>query len=83
VLLNILMRLAEAAFQRQTEAGRFEGFGGRKLHRPEVGVGLDKRQAINVAARLAANLPDEADDRLLPGARQAQGHEFVGCKAVS
>ena len=83
VLLDILAGFAEAAFEEQLETDRFERLAFRKLHRPEVRIGIDERNAANVAARFAANLPDEADFGFFGGIGRPQGQEFVGRKTVS
>lgn len=46
-------------------------------------IGIDECDAVNVAARFAANLPHEADFGFFGGIGQAQGQEFVGREAVS
>ena len=46
-------------------------------------VGVNECDAVNVAARFPANLPDEADFGFFGGVGQAQGQEFVGREAVS
>jgi len=83
MLFDVLARLASAAFEHDEGAGRFERIWRRKLHRPEVRIGIDERDAVNVAARFAADLPDEADFGFLGRIGQAQGQEFVGRKTVS
>jgi len=83
VLLDVFPRLAAAALEDDERAVQFEGFGRRKLHRPEVEIGIDERDAVNEAARFAANLPDEADFGFLGGIGQAHGQAFIGRKTVS
>ncbi len=65
MLLNVLARPAQAAFERQSLADFFDRFWRRKFHWPEMGIGIDKCDAINIAAWLTANIPDEANLGLL------------------
>ena len=60
-LFHLRARLAHAAFEGNPLGGWFEGIGRRKLHWPEVGMGVHEGYAVNVAAGFAADLPDEAD----------------------
>jgi hypothetical protein len=73
VLLDILAGSAEAAFEKQVETYRFERLGFRKFHRPEVRIGVNECDAVNVAARFAANLADETDFGFLAGIKQPEG----------
>jgi len=71
-LLDFLTRLANAALQHGRVAGCIEAIGRGKLDGPEVGIGIDEGNAVDVAARFAADWADEADFRLLVGTGQAQ-----------
>jgi len=82
-LFHLRTRLAHAAFEGDQADGWFERIGRRKLHRPEVRIGIDKRDAVNVAARFAADLSDESDGSLLGRPGEAQRQEFVRRKAIS
>jgi len=64
-------------------AGWFERIGRRKFHRPEVWIGIDESNAVNVAARLAANLPDEADRSFLGSPREPERQKFIWRKSIS
>jgi hypothetical protein len=79
MLLNVLPRPAQAAFERHALANSFNRFRRRKFHWPKMGIGIDKCDAINIAAWLTANFPDEANLGLLRRAGQPQRQEFVRC----
>src|SRR5579859_974506 len=83
MLPNVLPCPAEAAFERQALAGSMERFWRREFDRPEVRIGIDKSDAINVTAMVAANFPHEANLGLLRRAGQAKRQEFVGREFVS
>jgi hypothetical protein len=89
VRLNGLPLLAEAAFKHERLASRLEGFGrfgrfgGRKLHRPKVRIGIDECHAMDVAAGLASDLSDEANLGLFRGIGQAKYQDFIWSEPVS
>lgn len=82
-LLDVLAHMAEAAFERDAVAGRFERLRRREFHRPEMRIWIDEREAIHVATGFAADLADEADHRLFRGIGQPKRQDFVRGKPVS
>jgi len=60
-LFHLGARLAHATFEGNPLGDWFERIGRRKLHWPEIGIGVNEGDAINVAAGFAADLPNQAD----------------------
>jgi len=82
-LFHIHTGLANAAFEGNLLAGGFERIGWRKVHRPEIRIGVDEGDAVDVAARFTANLPDEADRSFFGSPGEPQRQEFIRRKSIS
>jgi len=72
-LFHLRARLADAALEDNPLGDWFERIGRRKLHGPEVWIGVNEGDAVNVAAGFAADLSNEADFGFFGGAGKPEG----------
>ena len=83
VLLDVFARVAATAFEQRLRNGWFERFGLRKVHRPEVRIGIDERDAVNVASGFSADLANESNLAFLGGSGKTERQDIVRRKAVT
>src|SRR5690348_15577674 len=82
-LLDGLARAAKAAFQSELQVDGLERLARRELHGPEFQVWINEREAVDVPARLAADLADETDFRFFGRAGEAKRQCFVRGEAMT
>src|SRR5580704_2730695 len=82
-LFHLRARLAHAAFEGNPLVDLFEWIGRRKFHGPEVGIAIHEGDAVNVAARFAADLANETNFSFFGGTRKPKSQAFVRRKSIS
>lgn len=82
-LLNILAKMAKAAFERSWMCGWIVGLRRRKFHGPELEILVDECDPVDIAAGFATNLANKTNFGFGGGTGHAQGQDFVGSEDVA
>lgn len=82
-LLNILAKMAKAAFERSWMCGWIVGLRRRKFHGPELEILVDECDPVDIAAGFATNLTNKTNFSFGGRTGHAQGQDFVGSEDVA